>query len=434
MVKCYTLNGEFYEQGLCFHDFNHICEVLKNNEEILQHFPVESILLLINEYSKIISKDRDILKEEGVPFLCFYLKKANLEKIIELNLKNKSYLDGFIEVGDKKFIKAQKRGLTCHWIAGNVGTLGIYSILQSIICRNSNLVRIPENCIDLIIRLLKPFKDIKIDYKEESYSGKDILKNICIVNFPSSNLQLNSHMSKLADCRVFWGGEEALNSIRSLPQKTTCKDIIFGPKYSFAIFDKEAIESIQLEKYLENLVTDIVSFNQKACSSPHVVFLEKSSISLEEVTQRFIKVFKKLYKRYPVKFLGETTCADIINIRGEYALSVDKMLHCSKGFEYTILIGSEFKLEEPIGGRTVFLKEIDDIFEVKQLITPRVQTVGIALKNQERAINLANEITKAGVDRVVKVGYMSLYDSPWDGSLVISDMVRWCSLNINGMI
>ena len=110
------------------------------------------------------------------------------------------------------------------------------------------------------------------------------------------------------------------------------------------------------------------------------------------------------------------------------------MLHCSKGFEYTILISNEFKLKEPIGGRTVFLKEIDDIFEVKQLITPRVQTVGIALKNQERAINLANEITKAGVDRVVKVGYMSLYDSPWDGSLVISDMVRWCSLNINGMI
>lgn len=434
MVKCYTLNGEFYEEGLSFNDFNHICEMLKRNEEVLQRFPVEAILLIINEYSKIISKDKNILKEEGVPFLCFYIKKSNLEKIIELNLKGKSYLDKFIEIEDKRFIKAQKRGLACHWMSANVGTLGIYSILQSTICRNSNIVRIPEGSIDLIIRLLKPLKDIEINYEENTYLGKDLLKNICIVNFPSSNLELNKCMSKEADCRVFWGGEEALNSIRSLPQRTTCKDIIFGPKYSFAVFDKEAIESIQLEKYLESLVIDIVAFNQKACSSPHVLFLEKSSISIEEVTQRLIKVFKKITKRYGVNFLGERTAADIINKRGEYALSLDKMLHCSKGFEYTILIDNEFKLEEPIWGRTIFLKEVEDIFEVKKLITSRVQTVGIAFKNEDRAINFAEKVTEVGVDRVVKVGYMSLYDSPWDGSFVISDMVRWCSLNINGMI
>ncbi|WP_027623880.1 acyl-CoA reductase [Clostridium lundense] len=434
MVKCYTLNGEFYGEGLSFNDFNHICEMLKRNEEELRYFPVEAILLIINEYSKIISKDKNILKEEGVPFLCFYLKKSNLDKIIELNLKNKSYLDRFIEVENKKFIKAQKRGLACHWMAANVGTLGIYSILQSIICRNSNLVRIPEDCIDLIIKLLKPLKDIEISYEENIYFGKDLLKNICIVNFPSSNLELNKCMSIEADCRVFWGGEEALNSIRSLPQRTNCKDIIFGPKYSFAVFDKDAIESIQLEKYLENLVIDIIAFNQKACSSPHVLFLEKSSISIEEVTQRLIKVFKKVTKRYEVNFLGERTVADIINKRGEYALSLDKMLHCSKGFEYTILIDNEFKLEEPIGGRTIFLKEVDDVFEVEKLITSRVQTVGIAFKNEDRAINFAEKVTKIGVDRVVKVGYMNLYDSPWDGSFVISDMVRWCSLNINGMI
>ncbi len=75
-------------------------------------------------------------------------------------------------------------------------------------------------------------------------------------------------MSLKADARIVWGGKSAVDSISFLPKKTTCKDIIFGPKYSFAVFDKSAIESNDFEEYLENLVTDIIAFNQKACSSP----------------------------------------------------------------------------------------------------------------------------------------------------------------------
>ncbi|WP_315115039.1 acyl-CoA reductase [uncultured Clostridium sp.] len=434
MIKCYTLNGEFFREGLEFNNFDNIYEILKENENRLKNIPVDAILQLINEYSATISKRRDLLIKEGVPFLSFYLKKNNLDKVINLNISNKYFLDKFIEVDEKKFIKAQKRGIVCHWIAGNIPTLGIYSIFQSIICRNSNIVKIPLKNEDIIIELLKPLKDIKINFEGTQYYGLDILINICIINFSSKDMDLNLKMSKIADCRVFWGGEEALRQIRKLPQKTTCKDIIFGPKYSFAAFDKEVIESNDLEKYLENLTLDIITFNQEACSSPHVLFLEKSLISIEEVSHRLIKAFEKMSKRYSINHVDEGIAASIINKRGEYALSLEKMIHCSKGLEYTILISDEFKLEEPVGGRTIFLKEVQNISEVKNLITPKIQTVGIAFKNEEKALVFADEITNRGVDRVVKVGYMSLFDTPWDGLLTISELVRWCSININGMI
>lgn len=434
MIKYYTLNGEFYKEGISANDFEEICKTLNENGLKFKEFPVDAILNIINEYSKAISKNKDLLKEEGVPFLSFYLKKSNLEKVLTLNLKNKKFLDEFVEVDDKKFMKAEKRGLVCHWIAGNVATLGIYSILQSILCKNTNLIRVPQESVALIIKLLMPLKDIEFYFEGKRYLGKDILRNICIVNFSSSNLEFNIQMSRKADCRIFWGGEEALNSIRKLPQKTTCKDIIFGPKYSFSVFDKEAIESIELEKYLENLVMDIIVFNQKACSSPQVLFLEKSSISIEEVSQRLIKVFKKVSKRYSVNYMNEITASNIINKRGNYALSLDKMLYCSSGFEYTILVNKDFKLEEPIGGRTLFLKEVENIFEINKLITNRIQTVGIAFKDENKALNFGSSITSCGVDRVVKVGYMSLYDSPWDGIFTMSELVRWCTININGMI
>ncbi|MBC2397016.1 acyl-CoA reductase [Clostridium tetanomorphum] len=434
MIKCYTLNGEFYDNGKSFTDFKEICESLRKNGENIKEFPLEAMIQIINEYSKIISKNKELLKQEGIPFLCFYLKKNNLEKVINLNLKNKDFLDKFIEIEEGRFIKAQRRGLACHWISANVATLGIYSIFQSLICKNYNLVKIPLESMQLITKLLKPLKKIQVNFNGKEYFGEDILTNICIVNFPSSNLQINREMSQNADCRIFWGGEEALNSIKKLPQKTTCKDIIFGPKYSFAVFDKEAIESIELEKYLENLVIDIINFNQKACSSPQVLFLEKSSISIEEVSHRLIKVFNKVNKRYPVKHMDEFTAASIINKRGEYFLSLDKMIHCSKGFDYTILLNNDLKLEEHIGGRTIFIKEVSNIFHIKQLITPRIQTIGIAMKNKEKIVEFSHELTALGVDRIVKVGYMNLYDTPWDGTFLISELVRWCSINVSGMI
>ncbi len=38
------------------------------------------------------------------------------------------------------------------------------------------------------------------------------------------------------------------------------------------------------------------------------------------------------------------------------------MAYISKGLQYTILIDSEIKLEEAITGRTIFIKEVEDIY------------------------------------------------------------------------
>ncbi len=72
--------------------------------------------------------------------------------------------------------------------------------------------------------------------------------------------------------------------------------------------------------------------------------------------------------------------------------------------------------------------------EICPLITKNIQTIGIASKNNKKTIDFASRVTAIGVDRVVKIGYMNFYDSPWDGTLITSELVRWCSLSINGMI
>ncbi|WMJ82382.1 acyl-CoA reductase [Clostridium sp. MB40-C1] len=434
MIKCYMLDGQFYEDGIVFEEFDQISGILKLNNKKIASMPIEALMFIMDKYSKRLSSNKDILRIEGVPYLSFYLKKNNINKLLRMNFDNTRFLDDFIEIDEEKYLKAQPRGTICHWIAGNVPTLSIYSAFHGILSKNANLLRIPQNSIVQVIDILKLLDDIEVQVEGNVYSSKDLLKNICIVYFESENKDVNSSMSLLGDGRIVWGGEEAVNAITTLPKKTTCKDLIFGPKYSFAVFDKEALEGQEIDKYLENLVMDIIAFDQKACSSPQVLFVEKSTMSIDMIAKKLACIFQKINRRYPNNNLEQYVSAKIINKRGEYGLSLEKSLYCSKGLDYTILLDDQIKLEEPVQGRTIFLKEVSSVFDVVNLITPRIQCVGIAFKNTNKTLEFSDEITKMGVDRVTKVGYMNLYDFPWDGSLVLNELVRWCSINVKGML
>lgn len=429
MINCYSLNGKVYDTPIEFNDFDQIKSTLTKNLDTLNSLPSEVIVLIFDAYSKKLSANRELLRIEGVPFLSFYLKIANVESLIENSLKNKKCLDEFIDIGNGKFIKAQGRGIVCHWIAGNIPTLTIYSMLQSLIAKNLNIIRVSKKTINVVVRLFELLNDIKVIYNGKEYSSDVLLKSISLVYFESSDKLLNKSMSQVADARVIWGGEDAVNLITRLPKKTTCKDLIFGPKYSFAVFDKSAIESNDFEDYITKFVLDIVLFDQQACSSPHILFVEKSKIALEEIVCILSQSLVKINNRYP-NILDQSTAAKIINKRGLYGLSIDKDLYCSKGLEYTILINDDFTLEEPIGGRCIFVKQVDSIFDIKKLITRRVQTIGVASNDRSKMLRFADKVASLGVDRIVNVGIMNIYDSPWDGYYMISELIRWCLVSL----
>ncbi|MFX1445947.1 MAG: acyl-CoA reductase, partial [Promethearchaeota archaeon] len=118
----------------------------------------------------------------------------------------------------------------------------------------------------------------------------------------------------------------------------------------------------------------------------------------------------------------------IINIRAEYALDPTKTVICSQENDWTILINDNFNLEEPIESRTIFIKEIDSIYQVIPLITKKIQTIGCAIENKTKLVEFANQATFRGVARCVNLGQMHLFDSPWDGMLFMSRLVNWVTL------
>jgi len=249
-----------------------------------------------------------------------------------------------------------------------------------------------------------------------------------VVYFPSSETKSNLKFSLIADARIIWGGQEAVDAISKTTKMSHCEDIIFGPKYSFGVVDKAAQNSDDFPKIIRRFVNDIIVFDQSACSSPQVIFFETGGLDLKSIGKMFEKEFELASKRTPKLSIDQYIASKIINIRAEYALSPDKDVIFSKENDWTILIDKEIKLEEPIQSRTIFLKSINSVMECAELITPRIQTIGIAIYNKEKLFKFSDAATYKGAARCVPPGQMNFYDSPWDGLLLLSRLVRWVTL------
>ena len=213
-----------------------------------------------------------------------------------------------------------------------------------------------------------------------------------------------------------------------MPKKAHCEDIIFGPKYSFAVFDKDATISKNFTRYLRFLVSDIFLFDQAACTSPHVVFFEKGLKKLDEVIADLVKSLERAAKQFPKVDIDQFITSKIINMRAQYALDLDKKVICPTENDWTILVNNQIQLEEPIESRTIFVKEVDSVMQIVPLITRKIQTIGCAIEDKDKLEKFADEVTFRGVSRCVNLGQMHLFDSPWDGMLFMSRLVNWVTL------
>lgn len=422
MIKCYLLDGKFEEQN--FNNFEEVLGIVEKNRKKLSETKLDFIIEVLDGFGKKIIADKTINSLEGVGYISLWLRKENLKNICKLNYLDEKYFEDFKDVGSDFELCIQPRGVVCHWIAGNMPTLAFFSLVQAILSKNASIIKVPEHNKDLILAMLKNLSDVEA----EGFSGMEILKSLSIVSFDHNDYETSKNFSMCADCKIAWGGAEAMEAIAALPQKEHCEIISFGPKYSFGVFDKEYIESEKFDKALDNSIKDIALFNQMACSSPHVLFFEKSKYSIEEIGQKMKDCFKKLPEKFLNQKLSEGTASNIISIRGIYLLQEDKGILKSKDLSWTILINKDINLEDPVQGKVVFIKEISNVDEAINLVTRKIQAMIVCILDPDKRKNFAKKVTYMGVDRIVFPGKIHDFSSPWDGMLILNRLVRWVIL------
>jgi len=325
-----TLEVQYYKgattEGEGAIQMQSIIDGLNAQNEWLRQQPVEAIIGLIGQVAKTWLSDEKFrfLKDKGLLFLSQWCDERHLRQIAIDGLRgNLTYADTFLSCADsdKHLMKANGRGLCCHWMAGNVQILGMFALVQCMLTKNTNLIKVAAKDGGVFASLMSAFEGLEYT-TENGYTikGDDLVKTVCVVYFSRHAVKLCEQMSKAAKVRIAWGGKEAVETVAGYPSTIDCETVIFGPKLSYAVISKESLSSEQDAKKLARRVSvDASIFDQAGCASPHNLYIERGGeVSPERFCEILAEAFPKTEIQIPKPAVSPEQISAIHSIRGVY--------------------------------------------------------------------------------------------------------------------
>ncbi|MFZ0979682.1 MAG: acyl-CoA reductase, partial [Candidatus Acidiferrales bacterium] len=354
----------------------------------------------------------------GIPFLRMWLRRGTLEPIIARELGTNALHGGWTEYGRAK-CKAFPLGVVGHWPAGNVEIQPILSMTCGLLGGNAALVRIPSGLADLTRLVMEKLV--------QSDPGERLTRRIFMAAFQHGRADLQEAMAKAVDGAMIWGGEEAVLQIRALPFPHWARIAAFGPRISVAAMDAGAWGDPGEQKaWCLRLARDVWQFDQQACSSPQVLYLEKApGQSTAQFLSNLHHAFESENRAHPRRTIPAGLTSAICQARASWLLNdTTRQAVFPMDPDWTLLFGSGSDLPQPIQGKTLHVLEVDDLMDVISKWDGNVQTLGLGMADAKKEEDLALLAGRKGVDRIVKLGRMHVFIPPWDGVDLIRPMVR----------
>ena len=409
---------------------NEILNSLREQREWMEQQPIEALIGLIGEVARKWATDTSLLriKDKGLNFLSTWCDESHLRTVANMGFRgNYGYADRFLPFpdSDKHYLKANARGMACHWLAGNVQILGMFALVQSILAKNVNLLKVSSRDDGVFTDLLNAFHGVEYTSSDgHVIKGDDLLKTISVVYFSRNAVKLGEMMSKEADVRIAWGGRESVETVSAYPARYDAETVIFGPKLSFSVIAREELSSIQEARKLARKVSvDVSVFDQTGCASPHNLYIEEGGeVSPEEFSDLLGRSMEKTEIQIPKPTMSAEQVAQIHSIRGVYDFKGE--VRGSEKMSWTLLLDELDEIDKPVYSRVLFIHKVNSIFDTLKHIDENVQTIGIAAP-QEKALDYATQATRKGVMRLPLIGRMLNFEMPWDGVFLIDRLVKW---------
>ena len=411
-----------------------LASTLHNSQKRLREISLDDIIGLLDAAAQAwVQPDHSVthlIKKFSLDFLLSWLRRKNLENVCDKALRgNREASNNFVPMfhNCRELHHAQPRGICMHWVAGNVPLLGMISVIQGLLGKNANIVKVSRKHAGILPLLLEQLS--KVCYRRTSgveLRGNVLTDAVRAIFFTHHDYEVAQTLSLIADVRVAWGGQEAVESVMNLPRRFGTEDIIFGPKTSFAVIGSEMLKQEKSARHTAHLLAlDTVALEQRGCNSPHTIFVEYgAAISPIGFAELLAEELRTVCEQRPAPVITAQEAFQVLTCRTEY--DIRGTAWYGDDISWSVLYSEEDQgLADPCYARTLFVRPVQDVFDIVPLCSIKTQTAALALK--ERRLKLADALTAHGVERCPQPGRMSLYESPWDGMYPIDRMVRWVS-------
>ncbi|AUG81713.1 hypothetical protein CFP65_7109 [Kitasatospora sp. MMS16-BH015] len=300
-------------------------------------------------------------------------------------------------------------GLVAHIAPGNAATVAPLSVVEGLLAGNVNILKTSSGDTLLAQHLLAELAAL-------DPSGA-VAERIVVLRFPSARAEWLRLMCAPADAVAVWGGEDAVAGVAAhVP--AGCRLVEWGHKLSFAYLTREAWAE---EATLAALAEDVCAFEQQACSSPQVVYLDTDSTAeLHAFAERFAAVLAERPAPAdpgldPAEYAELTTTEHLARL--EEHLGLTRVLAAPDG-SWRVMADSRPALTASPLHRSVWVKPLPrkEVLRVLRPMRRYLQTVGIAGSRSDLA-ELSGAVLAAGATRVTPVGSMTAgyVGEPHDG-------------------
>jgi hypothetical protein len=354
----------------------------------------------------------------GVAFLRLWFRQGTLKPILERELGQGSVDGQWREEGQAK-LRVFPLGVVGHWPAGNIEIQAVLSLSCALLGGNSCLVRIPSRLVEATDRLMEKLVSVDRD--------GILTERIELLSFDHSREDLQSAMARNVDGAMIWGGQEAVARVRALPFPHWTRLAVFGPRLSVAAMDAAVWDQPdERRSWCQRIARDVWQFDQQACSSPQVLFLERgASGAVNSFIEELREVFQEENQAHPRREIQPALTSAICLARANWLLeNVAHQAWFSPSPDWTILVGEGTDIPKPTQLRTLTVLLVDNLLDAIENFDGSVQTLGLAIGNLDKEEALAQAAGRRGVDRIVKLGRMHVFGSPWDAMDLVRPMVR----------
>jgi long-chain-fatty-acyl-CoA reductase len=364
---------------------------------------------LVDLTSRVTGYSKEMV-EMGMQQICGILTKEYLEATLQADLGDKCLMDEWVTRSESS-VHCQPRGKMLHILAGNVPAVAITSILRGSLTKNANIIKMSDRDVITASYFAQSFQDVDAEHP--------ITKTTSVLYWPHTNHEIFNKIICFVNSVSVWGGYDAIHDTRkSVPPGVELLE--FGPRRGIHLIGKEASQN--LDKAAKNAAHDLTLFDQEACFSPQIAFVEGDA---KRYAESLAKSLEEENARLPKGYSDPKFHANITNAR-MYSKFRGHTVHSSAKTEWTIIVAE--KMEDfpthPLG-RTIFIIPVKDLAESLNHIGPETQVV--AIEPFSRAAELKEALTLKGVDRITHLGKMGYFavGSPHEGMYPLSRMVRW---------
>ena len=397
--------------------FNKKLEILFGNKQLVDlknknPFQIfdDRVTEFFDDLSKSLLKRKEVKYFPDVVSFLFFSRKSNLNKI------KKNYLEQKKNLG---------RGLSFHISPSNVPINFAYTLLTGLISGNKCIVRVTSKEFEQLTFLISEIKK-KLNLKKYLF----IKKNILVVKY-KYNKEITDYLSKISDIRIIWGGDKTVNEIRKSTIKPRSFDITFADRYSACLIDTNYyIASEEKSKIAKNFFNDTYYFNQKACSSPHLIFWLGDK-------DQYLKARKIFWEQLYQVLEKKKFTLDSFSILNKYKIicgSTFKNNHENTSMykDNRINLINLKKLNKSVFsiccGDGLFAEyQSKNINSLIKIMSQKFQTLTYIGNKKEKVLEKIINNSPKGLDRLVEVGEAGNFSFDWDGY----DLVRHMSRKIN---